>query len=270
MGIALRIGVVISLMWLKTHIYSSIRKCWKWLKRQCQKYFLLYIYIRFYTNRNIRERIKHILATTPQTIFSLNPRAFGHFERDIPASPQLIETGWSKWMITRYLLAMQFSKKKRVLEAGSGLGWGAYLLDAVVKKLICIDIDLNALVAAKSLWPTSNTSVIYGSVLQLPLKTSSVDVVTSMEVLEHLSFCDIKIYFEEVCRVLRPHGIFIGTSFFPDTREEANQVCNKNPEHKYILTHSELSLLLKKYFRYNFISSDRLWFVAISLRRLNE
>lgn len=250
------------LMRLMTSIDRWAPKRLTRLKGLYETLFLWCIYARCSANRDVRQRINHILQVTPQTLLALEPQAFS-LGRELPSNPQCLATGWSKWMIGRYLLAMHFSRGKRVLEVGSGMGWGAYLLDAVAREVLCTDVCAGTLKLAQSVWPTHNCHFTCASALQLPFEDRSVDVATAMEVLEHLSFQDIGTSCREIHRVLRSRGIFIGTSYFPETREQADQLCNGNPDHKYILTRSELAALLHAHFSSYYISQDKLWFLAM-------
>lgn len=214
----------------------------RWAPKRLNRLKVLYetlfrwcIYTWFFTNRGVRQRINHILQVTPQVLLAIEPQAFS-LGRDLPSNPKWLATSWSKWMIGRYLLAMQFSRGKRVFEVGSGLGWGAYLLDAVACEVLCTDVCARTLKLAQSVWPTHKSNSICASAWQLPFEDGSVDVATAMEVLEHLSLQDIRTSCREIHRVLRSKGIFIVTSYFPAPREQADQLCNGNPDHKYILT----------------------------------
>ena len=87
------------------------------------------------------------------------------------------------------------------------------------------------------------------------------DAITGMETIEHFSKSEGKIYIEQMRNVLRDKGVFIGTSSFPHDRKTADDLCSKNPHHKYIFTLSEMNELLKSCFS-EYIIIDRWMFIA--------
>ena len=184
-------------------------------------------------------------------------------ERDLPSNERFQKTGWWKNMLLRYGLAMHFSKGKDVLETCSGLGWGAYLLDGVARSVTCIEIDEKSINLSKQLYETNKTEYINGSVLNLPVKDNKYGIVTAMESIEHFKLEDIKTYLSEIYRVLKPRGFLIGSSAFPDSREEANALCSKNKYHLHICTKQEIIDLLRgQGFKKIRVFQNRLFFIA--------
>jgi SAM-dependent methyltransferase len=55
-------------------------------------------------------------------------------------------------------------------------------------------------------------------------------------------------YIAEAARVVRPGGVFIGTSYFPVSRDEALAVQRNNPAYLHIFTSDEMLMLLRRYF----------------------
>ena len=184
-------------------------------------------------------------------------------ERVLPGDECFQDNGWWKYMLLRYGLAMHFSEGKDVLETCSGLGWGAYLLDSIAKSVTCIEIDKESINQSKQLWKTDRTVYINSSVLRIPTKDDRFDVVTAMESIEHFKLEDIKIYLSEIYRVLKTGGFLIGSSSFPDTREEAKTLCSKYKYHLHICTKQEINNLLRKQgFKKVKVFHNRLFFIA--------
>lgn len=69
---------------------------------------------------------------------------------------------------------------------------------------------------------------------------------TAIKSIEHFNLDDIKKYLEEIYRVLKTGGILIGSSSYPDIKEDAEFICSKNKYHLHICTKKELNDTLKE------------------------
>jgi ubiquinone/menaquinone biosynthesis C-methylase UbiE len=207
----------------------------------------------------LRERVDRIL-----TVGNEDPRlhVLPRDERALPGDESFKRSGWWKYMLTRYALATYHSKGKCVLDSCSGLGWGSYLVDAVADLVLAVDIDKPTVELARSLWPTRVTEWIQGSVLELGFASNSIDVGLAMEGIEHFTLVNIHRYLDEIYRVIRPGGELIGSSSFPETREQADALCAENPYHLYICTRGELISMLEKRFSLYYIYQNGLFFWA--------
>jgi len=184
-------------------------------------------------------------------------------ERNLPSNEIFQKNGWNKKMLLRYALAIHFSRGKDVLETCSGLGWGAYLLDGVAKSVTCIEKDAQSINLSKKMWNTNRTLYLHSSVLKIPIEDNKYDIVTAMESIEHFKLSDIKKYLSEIYRVLKPGGFLIGSSIFPETKEEANILRSRNKFHLYICTRQEIEEILRKQgFRRIKVFQNRLFFIA--------
>lgn len=65
-----------------------------------------------------------------------------------------------------------------------------------------------------------------------------------------------------MCRLLRPGGMLVGSSYFPDTKEQADANLAENPFHLHICTKGEMEKMLKKRFNKYHIYNNRLFFRA--------
>jgi ubiquinone/menaquinone biosynthesis C-methylase UbiE len=165
-------------------------------------------------------------------------------ERVLPSNQLFQSNAWQRTMFLRYGLALHYSRGKDVLETCSGLGWGAFLLDSIAKSVTCIEIDDQSLNLSRRLWDTTRTAFVKASVSEIPVQDKQFDVAVSMECIEHFSLSDIKKYLSEMHRVLKPGGILIGSSFFPDTTEDAVQARSANEFHLHVCTRREIIELL--------------------------
>jgi SAM-dependent methyltransferase len=97
-----------------------------------------------------------------------------------------------------------------VLDAASGLGYGAKLLNTYFETVYGIDFSNDAVTYAKDNYP----GPVYkkGNVLALPFQKESFEAVFSIETMEHLQKKDLKTYLGELLRVTKKNGlIFIST-----------------------------------------------------------
>lgn len=95
-----------------------------------------------------------------------------------------------------------------VLEAGCGEGYGADLLAGVARRVLALDYDAGAVVHAARRYP--RIAVARTNLVALPVPDGAVDVVVSLQVIEHL--WDQEGFLRECHRVLRPGGaLFVST-----------------------------------------------------------
>lgn len=170
-------------------------------------------------------------------------------ERWLPGLKRCMASGYWRTMLTRYALAVRLARHRVVADTCCGLGWGAYLVDAVASEVIALDNDGMALGVAASLWPTERTVFLQASVLAMPLRSESVDLVLAMESIEHFSLEHIECYLNETQRILKTGGCVLGSSAFPETSEEADALCRNTPAHLHICTRPEMFTLLRARFR---------------------
>jgi ubiquinone/menaquinone biosynthesis C-methylase UbiE len=213
------------------------------------------------SNPSTRKRVEYIL-----TFNSDNPifkEVLTKHERALPGDQEFQNNGWYEVMLTRYALGAHYSKAKCVLDTCSGLGWGSYLLDSVAKRVIALDVDGPAVKLASSLWPSQRTEYVQGSVLNLSLVSNCIDIALAMESIEHFELSHVKRYLDELYRVLKRGGMLIGSSSFPETREQAMALCARNPYHLHIFTRAEFDKLLIDLFSKHYIYQNGLFFWAV-------
>ena len=218
-------------------------------KEQHQKKFLQTVLDNIMEMPSFSERIDLILSLKEEDSRLLARKVTADGEKALPGFSKFIEKGWSKAMITRYALAAYYCKDKIVLDSCCGLGWGSYLVEAKAEKVIALELNREAIELALELFPFERTLLVQGSVLDLALRDSSVDVALAMESIEHFNFDDIKRYLDELHRVLKPGGVLVGSSAFPKRREDVSAHVLNNPYHLHICTRDEIKSLLKSRFR---------------------
>ena len=113
-------------------------------------------------------------------------------ERALPGDFYACNNSYYKTMLLRYGVVLELTKGEgRLLDLGSGLGWGCYLIQNYFDQVIAVDICQHALLFSKKCWSYGNVSFIRSDLLQIPLPDQSFDVISCMEVIEHIRKQDI-------------------------------------------------------------------------------
>ncbi|GAB25066.1 putative methyltransferase [Gordonia polyisoprenivorans NBRC 16320 = JCM 10675] len=158
-------------------------------------------------------------------------------ERTVPGIPA--ENYWFRRHEVAYAHIVGRCAARRVLEAGSGEGYGAAMLADAGAQVTCVDYDESAVAHTRRRYP--QVEIRQGNLIDLPLPDGSVDVVVNFQVIEHL--WDQPAFLTECARVLRPGGeLLISTpnriTFSPGRDTPLN------PFHTRELDAAELSGLL--------------------------
>ena len=145
--------------------------------------------------------------------------------------------------IVRYLFATRFVRGKRVLDAASGVGYGADLLrSAGAAEVVALDRSPEAVRYGKKHHSKFRPAYVLGDVESLPLQNAQFDVVVSFETIEHVP--DYQRFLAEVKRVLRQDGLFIVST------PNRGIYVEGNPFHTKEFTFAEFEQALAGYFRY--------------------
>jgi len=108
--------------------------------------------------------------------------------------------------LAKFRFASQYAINRLVLDAGCGAGQGsAYLSRSGARYVVGIDISSEAIAYARRTFPQNNLTFVVMDALHLGFPDHTFDLVTSIEVIEHLSEPDQ--YVAEIRRVLRNGGI---------------------------------------------------------------
>lgn len=161
--------------------------------------------------------------------------------------------------LARYKAALSVVKGKTVLDIACGTGYGSQLLATEAKHVIGMDVSKDAVAYAKKHYATKNVDYRVGDALKIPLEDHSVDVVISLETIEHLPTPEV--FVKEVKRILKPGGVFVVSTPNDDEFTEGNIY------HVHEFDFKELDGLIKKYFKnyeYYFQGS---WFASGILSR---
>jgi len=154
----------------------------------------------------------------------------------------------------RYLWAAELVGGRRVLELGSGEGFGASILADGASEVLGIDVDERTVEHARLNWSGLSLSFEVGSALDLSaFDDGSFDAVVAFEIIEHV--VEQEQMLAEARRVLTNDGLLIVST--PDRRLYSETTGQNNPFHERELTREEFSNLLEKSFEHVAIWGQR-------------
>ncbi|MEO7653864.1 MAG: methyltransferase domain-containing protein [Bryobacteraceae bacterium] len=131
--------------------------------------------------------------------------------------------------MARYAFAARLSRRKQVLDAGCGAGYGSAELAKYAATVLGIDYSADAVEYARAEYAVPNLRFEQADCAALPAADGSIDLVVAFEVIEHLE--DWRGFLSEARRVLAPGGQFIVSTpnklYYAETRRDAGA----NPFH---------------------------------------
>jgi len=133
-----------------------------------------------------------------------------------PGYAWFLEGGWRRLVLSpeRLQQRLALSPELTVLEIGAGGGYYAHPLSALVRRFIALDLQAEMLHRLRKKPVVAQLLSVQGDATQLPLDERSVDVVVAVTVLGEVPSPERTI--AEVCRVLRPGGVFSVSEHWPD------------------------------------------------------
>lgn len=147
-------------------------------------------------------------------------------ERVVPG--QVDPDLWNEHL-ARYAFAARLGRKKRILDAGCGSGYGSAELARVAERVVGIDVSGEAISYAAANYRHPNLRYLRSSCAALPFPDRSFDLVIAFEVIEHVP--DWQTLIEEARRVLAPGGQFIVSTPNADYYAESRRQSGPNPWH---------------------------------------
>ena len=144
----------------------------------------------------------------------------------------------------RYAFASRFVAGKRVLDIGSGEGYGTFLLAQSASFAAGIDVDLPTIEHSASKYRRDNLDFVAASAIQLPFD-KPFDVVVCFETLEHVE--NQEGLLSEARRLLEPDGLLIVST--PDKQTYSDDPHFDNPFHAHELYFEEFQDLLGRHFK---------------------
>ncbi|MDE2481727.1 MAG: class I SAM-dependent methyltransferase [bacterium] len=144
----------------------------------------------------------------------------------------------------RYAVAGRHAAGKRILDVGSGEGYGAALLAQSARFVTGIDSNGEIVAGARIRYARENLDFVAADATNLPFDDATFDMVTCFETLEHLANQTELV--AELHRVLSPGGMLLISS--PNKAVYTDRHGNQNPFHVKELYLDELHALLDRHF----------------------
>jgi len=112
------------------------------------------------------------------------------------------------YFTTNYIFACNFVKNKKVLDIGSGSGYGTHFMsEKGAKSVIGIDKDKRIITLCQKNYDTDDLQFKVGDANNLDFGNGTFDIITAFELIEHLH--NYEAFLKEVFRVLKQDGILI-------------------------------------------------------------
>lgn len=150
--------------------------------------------------------------------------------------------------LQRYYSILDLVKGSIVLDAACGEGYGTALMANYAKYVYGIDIDQETIQHASNKYKKINKQFLNASIVSIPLKANSIDVVVSFETIEHVDENAQHTFLKEVKRVLKKDGILVIST--PDKLIYSDLPKNVNKFHVKEFYKNEFEDFLKGYFPY--------------------
>ncbi len=147
-------------------------------------------------------------------------------ERVIPGQ---VDTDLLNEHMARYAFAARLSRRKQVLDAGCGSGYGSAELAKTAAGVLGIDCSAEAIAFARAEYPAPNLRFEQADCGALPVADGSIDLVTAFEVIEHLE--DWRGLLLEARRALSAAGQFIVSTPNKLYYSESRRGAGPNPFH---------------------------------------
>jgi 2-polyprenyl-3-methyl-5-hydroxy-6-metoxy-1,4-benzoquinol methylase len=131
-----------------------------------------------------------------------------------------------------------------------GIGWTSYAISKVANSVVGIDYSEEAIEEAKSNYQSPNLKFKNMNALDLEFPPEAFDLVVSMEAIEHFTKENGLLFLDQVKRVLKKDGLFIGSTPEVENRSilKLYSLQLQDPFHLFLYSKSILKKTLSKYF----------------------
>ena len=178
-------------------------------------------------------------------------------ERLIPGIPGLQRLEVEH--LGRYRWAVQFAAGRKVIDAGSGMGYGAALLAQTATSVLGVDVHEEAVEEAKALYGSSPqldfmTADLQAADLSLP----PADLIVMFEVIEHLH--RPAVFLDCAARSLGDQGLLLLST--PNFERFSRTLEKHNPHHHADYRTDDLERILTPHFRHVRIEPQFVWLAS--------
>lgn len=146
----------------------------------------------------------------------------------------------------RYDWACEYGRGEVVLDAACGTGYGSMRLAGSAKRVVSLDISMDAVIEARRAGP--DMTALVGDASRFPFDDASFGVFVSFETIEHVS--DDVAYVREARRVLRNGGVFLCSTPNRVLVNPGNTITDRpfNPYHVREYSSAEFESVLRSSF----------------------
>lgn len=144
---------------------------------------------------------------TPPTLARARPAPLG--EAIVPGTVASAQLALLAAHRKRYGFARQFCAGKRVLDLACGAGYGARMLALAAAWVVAADFDEQAVSEATWRFARDNIVHVCADGTRVPLPNAAVDVVVTLETIEHLRPQQVPLFLGELHRVLASGGTLV-------------------------------------------------------------
>ena len=164
-------------------------------------------------------------------------------ERVVPG--QVDPDLWNEHL-ARYAFAARIARRKRVLDAGCGTGYGSFEISRNAERVVGLDISAEAVGYAAAHFRRANLSYLQASASAIPLANDSFDLVIAYELVEHMDAWEQVL--EQCRRVLAPGGQVVVSTPNKLYYAESRKLTGPNPYHVHEFDFAEFREALKQFF----------------------
>lgn len=148
----------------------------------------------------------------------------------------------------RYLFASRLARGKRVVDLGSGTGYGSAALAELALQVTGVELSAEAVEYARERYGSPRVQFLCASATETGLEKGAYDLVVAFEVIEHLSnWGDL---LREAKRLLKPSGQFVVSTPNRDYYAESRRLAGPNPFHEHEFDFAEFDAALRELFPY--------------------
>jgi SAM-dependent methyltransferase len=148
--------------------------------------------------------------------------------------------------MARYAFAARLARMKRVLDAGSGAGYGSAELARHASRVVGADVSAEAVAFASERYKLPNVVFECASCTALPHPDASFDLVVAFEIIEHLE--NWRDLLAEARRLLAPGGQFVVSTPNREYYAEHRRLAGPNPYHVHEFDFEEFRAALGEFF----------------------